>query len=75
MSSVNYDWRKENSIFEYITLKEFHVKYVKKDNKTCLIFNQDEMNSKNGIKSKYQELKTFIWIFVIMSILIFTIIL
>jgi hypothetical protein len=50
----------KNNIFKYIILKGFHVKYVKNGNKTCLIFNQDEMDSKNGIKSKYQEFKTFI---------------
>jgi hypothetical protein len=33
-----------NNIFKCIILKEFHVKYVKRNNKTCLIFNQDEMN-------------------------------
>jgi hypothetical protein len=32
------------------------------------------MDSKNGIKSKYQEFKTFIWVFVIKCILIFSII-
>jgi hypothetical protein len=48
---------KEKNIFEYIALKEFNVKYVKNNNQTCLVFNQSEMNSKNEIKSKYQELK------------------
>jgi hypothetical protein len=28
--------------FEYVTLKEFHEKYIKSKNKTCLIFNQVE---------------------------------
>jgi hypothetical protein len=37
---------KEKNIFEYFILKEFHVKCVKSSNKTCLIFNQDEIKLK-----------------------------
>jgi hypothetical protein len=64
----------KSNIFECIILKEFHIKHVKRNNKTCLIFNQYEMNSKNGIKSKYQEFETFILFFIIKRILIFSII-
>jgi hypothetical protein len=65
---------KRKQYFWIYYFKKFHVKYVKNDNKTCLIFNQDEMNPKNEIKSKFQELKTFIWIFILKWIMIFSII-